>query len=98
MIVDHRIAGPRITVCDVLHHLENDWPTNEIEEVLGLSNEQVRAAVEYIDAHRDEVMRVHQRIKERNARGNPPDVQARLEAARARRSAWLEQQHKTVTR
>jgi uncharacterized protein (DUF433 family) len=98
MIVDHRIAGTRITVWDVLHHWENDWPTNEIAEVLGLSDDQVRDAVEYIGAHRDEVMQVHQRIEARNARGNPPDVQAKLGAARARRSAWLEQLHKTVTR
>ena len=98
MIVDHRIAGTRITVWDVLHHLENDWPTEEIAEVLGLSDEQVQAAAEYIGAHRDEVMKVHQQIEERNARGNSPDVQAKLDEARARRSEWLEQQRKTATR
>ena len=98
MISDHRIVGTRISVWDVLHHLENDWPTDEIAKVLGLSDVQVQAAVEYIHAHRDEVMQVHQRIEERNARGNPPHVQAKLDAARARRSKWLEQQHKTITR
>lgn len=98
MIVDHRIAGTRISVWDVLHHLENHWPTDEIADVLGISEEQVREAVEYIQAHRDEVMQVHRRIEQRNAQGNPPDVQARLDAARTRRSAWLEQQRKTVAR
>ena len=91
MIVDHRIAGTRITVWDVLHHLENDWPPEEIAEVLGLSDQQVQAAVDYIHVHRAEVMEVHQQIEERNARGNPPNVQTKLEAARARRLEWLEQ-------
>ena len=98
MIVDHRIAGTRITVWDVLHHLENDWSWEEIAEVLGLSDEQVHATVEYIRAHRDEVMKVHRRIEERNARGNAPDVRAHLEAARARRLEWMDHRQKSMTR
>ena len=98
MIVDHRIAGTRITVWDVLHHLENNWSLEEIAEILGLSDEQVHAAVEYIRAHRDEVMKVHRRIEERNARGNAPDVRARLEAARARRLEWMDHGQKSMTR
>ena len=46
IIVDYRIAGSRIIVWDVLHHLENDWPPEEIAEVLGLSNQQVHATVD----------------------------------------------------
>ena len=98
MIVDHRIAGTRITVWDVLHHLENDWALDEIAEVLGLSDQQVQAAVDHIHAHHADVMKVHQRIEERNARGNSPRFQAQLEAARARRLKWLEQRQKTMTR
>ena len=98
MIVDHRIAGTRITVWDVLHHLENDWPLDEIAEVLGLADRQVQAAVDYIHAHQDEVVKVHQQIEERNARGNPPEVQDKLAAARARRLQWLEERQKTMSR
>jgi uncharacterized protein (DUF433 family) len=98
MIVDHRIAGTRITVWDVLHHLKNEWPLEEIAEVLGLSDQQVQAAVEYIHAHHAEVMEVHQRIEERNARGNPPDVQPKLEAAHTRRLEWMDERQKTMTR
>ena len=36
MIVDHRIAGTRITVWDVQHHLENDWPLDGSPESLDL--------------------------------------------------------------
>jgi uncharacterized protein (DUF433 family) len=46
MIIDHRIPGTRITASDVLHHLENDRPLEEIAEVLGLSDRQVQAAVD----------------------------------------------------
>lgn len=98
MIVDHRIAGTRITVWDVLHHLENDWPRDEIAEVLGLSGQQLEAAVDYIQTHHAEVIKVHQQIDERNARGNPPNVQAKIAAARARRLEWLEQRQKTIVR
>ena len=98
MIVDHRIVGTRITVWDVLHHLENDWPPDEIAKVLGLSDQQVQAAEDYIHAHHDEVMQVHRQSEERNSRGNPPDVQAKLDTVRTRRLEWREQQRNTITR
>ncbi|MEX1027651.1 MAG: DUF433 domain-containing protein [Candidatus Paceibacterota bacterium] len=98
MIVDHRIAGTRITVWDVLHHLKNDWSLNEIAEVLRLSDQQVQAAVDYIHAHQDELVKVHQQIEARNAQANPPEVQDKLAAARARRIRWLEERQKTMLR
>ena len=98
MIVDHRIEGTRITVWDVLHHLENDWPIEEIAEVLGLSEQQIQAAVNHIRIHNAEVKTVHQQIEERNARGNAPNVQVKVDAARTRRLEWLEQRQNTTTR
>ena len=50
-IVDHRIAGTRITVWDMFHHLENGWQDREIAEVLGVTQVQVRAALDYISEH-----------------------------------------------
>jgi len=96
MIVENRVAGTRITVWDVLHHLENGWPVKEIAEILGLSDGQVQEAADYIHAHQAEVMKVRQQIEQRNSRGNPPDVQAKLVAARARRIQWLEQRRQTI--
>jgi uncharacterized protein (DUF433 family) len=84
-IENHRIAGTRITVYDVFHYLEaGRWTPAEIAEALRLSPEQLDAAIEYIDEHRDEMMAVHRRIEERNARGNPPEVEAKAQESHAR--------------
>jgi uncharacterized protein (DUF433 family) len=92
-IVDHRIAGTRITVWDVFHHLENGWENREIAEVLGVTQVQVQAALDYISEHESEVRRTHEMIERRNARGNSTDVQARLQQARAKRLAWFSGRH-----
>jgi uncharacterized protein (DUF433 family) len=88
-IVDHRIAGTRITVWDVFHHLENGWQNREIAEVLGVTQVQVQVALDYISEHEGEVRRTHEMIEQRNARGNSTDVQSRLQQARAKRLAWV---------
>lgn len=88
-IENHRIAGTRISVWDILHHLENNWSLQEIASLLGVSVDQVQAAADYIEEHRDEVTEVHRRIEERNARGNSPEVQAKLAQAEAKKLAWL---------
>jgi hypothetical protein len=88
-IVNHRIAGTRVTIWDVLHHLDNNWPVQAIADVFSLSPKEIQAAVDYIREHEDEVMEVHRRLEERNARGNPPEIEAKLAQARAKRLAWL---------
>ena len=81
-IVNNRIAGTRITVWDITHYLEDGtWSQQEIADVLRLSLEQVEAAVKYIDEHKEEVWAVHREIEERHARGNPPELQAKLDAS-----------------
>jgi len=47
---------------------------------LRLSSDQVRAAERYIEDHRPEVMEKYQIILDRCARGNPPELQAKLDA------------------
>jgi uncharacterized protein (DUF433 family) len=84
------IAGTRITVFDVLDHLEAGWDEKGIAVVLSLGTDQVRAAREYIENHPNEIQTEFRRIKERIARGNPPEVQAKLAAARAKLRARLE--------
>ena len=91
MIEHHRIVSTRVTVWDVLHHLENGWSHQEIADILSLSLEQVQAAVNYIGEHQDDIMEVHRRIEARNARGNPPEVKEKLATAHARRKAWMNQ-------
>jgi uncharacterized protein (DUF433 family) len=88
-IVNNRVDGTRITIWDIVHYLEYGRPHAEIAEILGLSLEQVQAAVQYIEEHKAEVMAVHQEIEERIARGNPPEVEAKVQATRAKMQAWL---------
>jgi uncharacterized protein (DUF433 family) len=74
------IAGSRITVFDVLDYLQEGWPTGAIARLFHLNTSQVEAAIRYIEEHKDQVMEVYQRILERCARGNPPELQAKLDA------------------
>ncbi|MBC8876825.1 MAG: DUF433 domain-containing protein [Planctomycetes bacterium] len=97
-IVNHRIAGTRISVWDVLHHLDNNWTLDEIAEVFGISPQEVQAAAKYIAEHEDEVRDVHRRLEERNARGNSAEVESKLDQARARRLAWLRERHQADSR
>ncbi|MCI0462646.1 MAG: DUF433 domain-containing protein [Gemmataceae bacterium] len=85
------IAGTRITVYDVLdYHLDGEHPTMIALE-LGVSSEQVEAAIRYIEEHRDQVLADYQGMRDRCARGNPPEVQARLDATHAKYQAlWAE--------
>src|SRR5947207_2104894 len=84
-----RLPGTRITVYDVFYYLEAGRQPAEVAEILGLSPDQVALALRYIEENRQAVQAVHQRIEERNARGNPPEIQAKLEASRAKVQAWL---------
>jgi hypothetical protein len=51
-----------------------------IAGTLSLSSRQVDVAIRYIDEHRDEVMVDYQEMLARDARGNPPELQAKLHA------------------
>jgi uncharacterized protein (DUF433 family) len=49
------IAGTRITIYDVMDYLKAQYPPQLIREKLGLDDEQVSAAIDYIKAHQIEV-------------------------------------------
>jgi len=82
------IAGTRITVYDVLDYHKSGWHRDMIADTLELSSGQVEVALRYIEEHRDEVMADYGEMLARDARGNPPELQAKLDAmhgtARAR--------------
>jgi uncharacterized protein (DUF433 family) len=88
-IVNNRVAGTRITVWDIVYYLEAKWSHEDITQILDLTVEQVRAAVQYIRDNEAQVMEVHRKIEERNARGNPPEIQAKLDAAHARFTEYV---------
>ena len=78
------IEGTRITVYDVLDYHKTGWHRDMIAATLDLSSQQVDVAIRYIDEHRDEVMADYEKILARHARGNPPELQAKLDAAHER--------------
>lgn len=94
-IVNNRIEGTRITVWDVLHYLEHGRSVGEIRRWLPITEEQVAAATEYINENREYVMEVHRQIEERNARGNPPEIEAKLAETRRRMQQWLAERQPT---
>ena len=83
------IAGTRITVYDVLEYHKTGWHRDMIADTLELSSQQVEAAIRYIEEHRDEVMAEYAEMLARDARGNPPELQAKLNAAHERLQAKL---------
>jgi uncharacterized protein (DUF433 family) len=49
------IAGTRITLYDVMDYVTEHYPAKFIRAMLSLTDEQMNAALSYIDAHRAEV-------------------------------------------
>jgi len=74
------IKGTRITVFAILDYLLLAWQPDQIAASFRLSSEQVRAAIDYINEHTLEVLRDYVKILERAERGNPPEVQAIVDA------------------
>ena len=89
------IAGTRITVYDVLDYTTADWHHTAIALLFRISSRQVLAAIDYIEQHKDEVMPVYEKILERDRRGNPPELQAKLDAIHEKyRPMWEERRRK----
>lgn len=79
-----QIDGSRITVFDIIEYHKNGWQRDEIAVLFDLSSQQVEVALRYIDEHRTDVMAAYERNMERINRGNPPEIQAKLDAGRER--------------
>ncbi|MFB2981848.1 DUF433 domain-containing protein [Microseira sp. BLCC-F43] len=56
------IAGTRITLYDVMDYVTEQYPPKFIRAMLSLTDEQVNAALSYIDAHRAEVEAEYQTV------------------------------------
>lgn len=72
------IAGSRITVYDVLAETQAGATPEQLAEWYELDVAQIELALRYIDEHKEEVVRAYEEIRARHARGNPPEVEARL--------------------
>lgn len=58
------IAGTRITLYAIMDYLELDWPLKLIRNRLNLTDAQIRAAIDYIAAHREECEAEYQAVVE----------------------------------
>jgi len=86
-----RIAGTRTSVYDIVPYLEGGrFTLEDIAKYTAISMEELQVALKYIEENRGEVMRVNREIDERNARGNPPEIQAKLEQASANAKKFRE--------
>src|SRR5438876_239929 len=74
------IEGTRITVYDIWDYAKENWHRDAIAVWFRLSSAQVAAALDYIEQHKDEILAGYERILERERRGNPPELQAKLDA------------------
>jgi uncharacterized protein (DUF433 family) len=70
------LEGTRITVYCVMDYVRAGDPPTRIAEDLDLSEEEVRAALEYIDEHRAEVEAEYEAILRRVSQPNPDWVEA----------------------
>ena len=83
------IAGTRITVYDIWDYARQEWHRDAIASTLRLSSAQVSAALEYIEQHKGEVLAEYDRIIAQERRGNPPELQAKLDVIHEKWQARL---------
>jgi uncharacterized protein (DUF433 family) len=90
------LKGTRITVYDIIPYRLRGRGPAEIADILrpgypDITAAHIEALFRYMDGHHDEVMVVHHKIEERIARGNPPEVEEKLEHSRAKLEALREE-------
>jgi uncharacterized protein (DUF433 family) len=84
------IEGTRITVYDVMDYLQEGWRYDQIAGLFRLPPDDVQAAIEYIEAHKKEVMADYQQILARHSQVQyPPEVQEKLTRSRQKLQAKL---------
>ena len=89
------IEGTRITVYDIWDYAKQNWHRDKIAVWLRISSMQVAAALEYIEQHKEEVLAEYEKILERELRGNPPELQAKLDRIHDEFAAfWAERKAK----
>lgn len=67
------IAGTRITVYSVMDYYTNGWHRDQIAMQLRLSSRDIQAAIDYIEAHKEEVQAEYQKILDRHRNYKYPD-------------------------
>jgi uncharacterized protein (DUF433 family) len=74
------IAGTRITVYDVMDYYKHGWHRDQIAAMFRLSSRDIQAAIDYIEAHKEDVQAEYQKILDRHHNYKyPPEVQAKID-------------------
>ena len=81
------IAGTRITVFHVLEYRRAGMHRDAIAASLGVSSDQVEAAVDFIREHEAEVTRQYEQMRSRIERGNPAWVKEKFRESHAKLEA-----------
>jgi len=84
------IEGTRITVYDVVDYLQEGWRYDQIAGLFRLPPDDIQAAIQYIETHKEEVMTAYWQIlaRHRNVQYSP-EVQAKLACNRHKLQAKL---------
>ena len=84
------IAGTRITVYDVLDYLQAGWRYDQIAGLFRLPPDDIQAAIQYIEDHKEAVMTTYQQILARHRNVQyPPEVEEKLARNRQKVQAKL---------
>jgi uncharacterized protein (DUF433 family) len=84
------IAGTRITVYDVVDYLQEGWRYDQIAGLFRLPSDDIQAAIQYIEDHKDAVMTAYRQILARHRHVQySPEVQAKLVQNRQKLQAKL---------
>lgn len=92
------IRGTRITVYAILDYALECWPPDRIAAAFDLRTEQIEAAIAYIRDHTIEVLKEYIKILERAERGNPPELQAKIDANHIRFRALVDEVNRVKER
>jgi uncharacterized protein (DUF433 family) len=92
------LKGTRLTVYDIIPYRLDGYTAEQLVGVFTgyreITPAHFEALYRYMDEHYDDVMAVHRKIEERIARGNPPEIEAKLAETRIRVQAKLEEYRK----
>ena len=84
------IGGTRITVYDVVDYLQEGWRYDQIAGLFRLPPDDIQAAIQYIEDHKEEVMAAYRQIVARHRHVQyPPEVQVKLARNRQKLQAKL---------
>jgi uncharacterized protein (DUF433 family) len=56
------VVGKRITLYDIMDYVKAGWATEEIRDVLRLTDEQINDCLDYIETNREEVEAEYQQV------------------------------------